>query len=302
MPTTKGAVLVTGASTGIGRAIAIDLDRNGYRVFAGVRKQEDADSLRAEASERLAPVTLDVTDEDQISAARDQVEAETGEAGLAALVNNAGIGTGGAIEGLPLEEFRRALDVNLTGQLAVTQAFLPLIRRGRGRVFFMSSIGGRVVTPFMSPYHASKFGLEAVADSLRRELKPWGLEVIVIEPGDISTPIWRKGEAYVERLNQRTPPEVARRYAPQIERMTELLREADERGIPAEKVAITVRGALEADRPRTRYLVGTDARIMAWASRLLPDRVFDRVVLRTMKLPSKAPDTGYASPASPRKR
>lgn len=177
------SALVTGASTGIGRATALHLDRAGWRVFAGVRREEDADSLRAGGSERLVPSMLDVTDPDQVSAAAERIRSAVGEAGLDGLVNNAGIGLLGPLETLPIEDFRRTVEVNLIAQVAVTQALLPQVRAARGRIVFVSSVGGRMAMPFGSPYHAAKFGLEAVADSLRRELRPWGIEVAVIEPG-----------------------------------------------------------------------------------------------------------------------
>ena len=190
----KGAVVVTGASSGIGRATALHLDRQGYKVFAGVRKQADAESLEKEGSERLTPVTIDVAEQDSIEAAHMEVQDAVADRGLAGLVNNAGIATAGPVEHLPVDEFQKVIDVNLVGQYAVTQAFLPLLRRGDGTIVFITSIGGRVASPFFSPYNAAKFGLEGMADSLRRELKPWkGMDVVVVEPGSIATPIWEKG-------------------------------------------------------------------------------------------------------------
>jgi NAD(P)-dependent dehydrogenase (short-subunit alcohol dehydrogenase family) len=285
----KGAVLVTGASTGIGRATALHLAENGYRVFAGVRKQKDADSLEAEASGTLTPIMLDVAEASDIEAAEKKVRSEVGKEGLYALVNNAGIGDGGPIEFVPIEDFKRVIDVNLTGQVAMTQAFLPLIRRATGRVVFITSIGGKIATPFMSPYHASKFGLEAVADSLRREVKPWGIEVIVIEPGNIATEIWRKGTEAADAQRDGAPAEAKRLYGSQIDRFEEMLKEADERGIEPVKVGKTIRRALEARRPRTRYLVGTDAKIARNLERVVSNRTFDRLIRSRMKLPDDAP-------------
>ena len=189
----KGAVVVTGASSGIGRATALRLDELGYTVFPGVRKDKDAKSLSEAGSERITPITLEVTKARSISAARQKVQRAVGKDGLVGLVNNAGIANAGPIEHLPVAEFEKVIDVNLTGQYAVTQEFLPLIRRATGTIVFITSIGGLIATPFMSPYHAAKFGLEGVADSLRREVKPWGINVVVVEPGSIATPIWGKG-------------------------------------------------------------------------------------------------------------
>ena len=213
-------MVVTGASTGIGRATALHLDERGYTVFAGVRKQADADSLEQEGSDRLTPVTIDVAEQDSIEAAREQVQDAVGEQGLAGLVNNAGIAGGGPVEHLPVDEFKKVIDVNLVGQYAVTQAFLPLLRRGEGTIVFITSIGGRVASPFFAPYNAAKFGLEGMADSLRRELKPWkGMDVVVIEPGSIATPIWKKGGENFEAASKRMGPEAERLYGPQLERL-----------------------------------------------------------------------------------
>ena len=286
----KGAVLVTGASTGIGRACALELERSGFRVFAGVRKKRDAESLGAEGSERLAPVTLDVARPSSIAQARGEVEDKVGEARLAGLVNNAGIASGGPIEHLPMKEFRRVLNVNLLGSIAVTQAFLPLLRRGGGRVVFITSIGGRIAYPYMSPYHASKWGLEAVADSLRRELRPWRMKVIVIEPGTVSTPIWDKGIDTFGSLRKEMPSQALRDYGDSLNRMATTLGANQENGISPERVARVVRRALTRPFPDTRYRVGIDARVSFALSRLLGDRLFDRMVARVMGIPRRPPD------------
>ena len=172
--TGRGAVVITGASTGIGRACALDLDGRGFRVFAGVRKDEDGERLRSERPS-IEPLRIDVTDAGEIAAARDRVSEEVGTAGLAGLVNNAGIAVPGPLEHLPIDEFRRQMEVNLVGQVAVTQAFLPLLRTARGRVVNIGSIGGRVALPMLGPYAASKHAMEGISDSLRRELRPWGI-------------------------------------------------------------------------------------------------------------------------------
>jgi NAD(P)-dependent dehydrogenase (short-subunit alcohol dehydrogenase family) len=291
MARAKGAVLVTGASTGIGRATALELDRAGFQVFAGVRRKKDADSLAAEASGRLVPITIDVAKERSIATARAQIQRRAGKQGLAGVVNNAGIATGGPIEHLPIDEFRRVLEVNLTGAVAVTQAFLPLLRKGDrpGRVVFITSIGGRVAYPFMSPYHASKFGLEGVADSLRREVRPWGIKVVVIEPGSIATPIWEKGTGSADVVREGMSRQGRRDYGVALDRLQASILETADRGAQPEKVATVVRRALSKRFPDTRYRVGLDARITFALSRLLGDRLFDRVMARAMKLPKGAP-------------
>jgi len=260
------------------------MDAEGWRVFAGVRREEDAAALREAASERVVPTMLDVTDAGQIVAAVRTVEAEVGEAGLDGLVNNAGIAVLSPLETIPVDDFRRQIEVNLIAQVAVTQAFLPLIRRATGRVVFVSSIGGRMALPFGAPYHASKFGVEAIADCLRQELYPWRIGVSVIEPGSIDTPIWERGEAIADEVSERAHTSQEELYGETIERFGEAVRRTAERGIPPEKVAGAIAHALTARRPRTRYLVGADARAQAVARRLLPDRAFDAVVRRIMRL------------------
>jgi NAD(P)-dependent dehydrogenase (short-subunit alcohol dehydrogenase family) len=278
------SVLVTGSSTGIGRATALRLDREGWRVFAGVRRDEDAESLRSEASDRLVPVALDVTDAAQIAAAASQIERVVGEEGLDGLVNNAGIAILGPLETIPLDDFRRQIEVNLTAQVAVTQQMLPAVRRGGGRVVFVSSIGGRMALPFGGPYHAAKFGVEAVADCLRQELRPWGIPVVVIEPGSIDTSIWERGEKTADEVAARTPATQQWLYGKATERFRKAVRRTAERGIPPEKAAAVIERALSASRPRTRYLVGADARGQALARRLLSDRALDRIVALVMRL------------------
>lgn len=277
-------MLVTGSSTGIGRATALRLDRDGWRVFAGVRREEDAESLRAEASDRLVPVMLDVTDAEQVGAAAELVGERVGEAGLDGLVNNAGIAVLSPLETIPIEDFRRQIEVNLTGQVAVTQAMLSLVRRTAGRVVFVSSIGGRMALPFGAPYHAAKFGVEAVADCLRQELRPWKIDVSVIEPGSIDTPIWERGEEIADEVASRAPAAQEELYGQTIERFRAAVRRTAERGIAPDKVARVVAHALTARRPRTRYLVGADARGQALGRRLLSDRAFDALVRRIMRL------------------
>lgn len=276
------SALVTGASTGIGRATALRLDASGWKVFAGVRREEDADSLRAEASERLAPVFVDVTDADQVAAAAERIEAES-EGGLDGLVNNAGVAIPGPLETVPLEDFRRQLEVNLVAYVAVTQAMLPQIRLAEGRVVFISSIGGRIAFPFGGPYHASKFGTEAIGDVFRQELRPWGLKVSIIEPGSIDTPIWERGQRTAEEIGAKSP-KTNLLYGAAIEKFRKVIEDTAERGIPPEKVAKAISHALESPRPKSRYLVGLDAKVQARLKPLIPTSVFDRIVARQLNL------------------
>jgi NAD(P)-dependent dehydrogenase (short-subunit alcohol dehydrogenase family) len=278
--------LVTGASTGIGEATVRWLDRKGHRVFAGVRRAEDAARLRGAASERLVPVRLDVTDPASIDSARKDVESSLGPHGLDGLVNNAGIAVAGPLECLPLDAIRRQFDVNVIGQLAVTQAFLPSLRAAGGRIVLMGSIGGRMSTPFLGPYAASKFALEAIADALRLELRPWGVGVVLLEPGSIATPIWKKGEDDAAALAAVLGPRAERDYGTAIRAMRDAAAAAGRRGISPDVVAAVVERALTTRRPRTRYLIGRDARIRALMAQVLPDRLRDRVIARVLKLPS----------------
>ena len=293
-------VLITGASTGIGEACALHLARRGFRVFAGVRAAADADRLRARAGEdTLVPVLLDVTDLATIAAVMRLLADATEGAGLAGLVNNAGIGVAGPLEFIPLDDLRRQLEVNVVGQVAVTQAALPLLRAGRGRVINMSSIGGKLAQPFLGPYVASKFALEALTDALRMELRPWSIEVIAIEPGAIRTPIWNKSLAAADDLLERLPPRAHELYSVAMERMRVVAHLADEKGSKPESVARAVERALTTRRPKTRYVVGLDARAAIAATHLLPDWLRDAVILRTARLPRSARDLAAVAHPSP---
>ena len=273
-----GAVLVTGASTGIGEACALRLDGLGHHVFAGVRREADGERLRAASSGHLEPVLLDVTDGDQIEAAAKQIAAGTG--GLQGLVNNAGIGKGGPIEYLPLDDWRTQLEVNVVGQVAVTQAMLPMVRQGNGRVVFIGSIGGKLSTALTAPYNASKHAIEAIGESLRYELRPWGIWVAVVEPGAVKTPIWDKTRQEADRLEQDLPEEARDRYGRHIAAIRKALEMQARRGVPPEQVAKAVEHALFSPRPKTRYPVGPDARLQSAMVRLLPDRAREAVVRR----------------------
>ncbi len=285
----SGAVVVTGASTGIGRATALLLDKQGYRVFAGVRKEADAKSLAEEGSDKVTPITIDVTKQRSIAAAKQKVQRAVGKDGIVGLVNNAGVGDGGPIETMDLDVFRKVLEVNLVGQIAVTQAFLPLIRKAPGTIVFIASIGGRIATPFMSPYNTSKFAVEALGESLRAELAPWGIDVSVVEPGSIDTPIWSKGAETIEEQFAKMPPNTKRLYGKQLKRMDEVLTETADRGIPPEKVAKVIHAAISSENPKHRYLVGRDAKIAARLKGTLPDRTFKKLIDRQMKMPSDVP-------------
>jgi NAD(P)-dependent dehydrogenase (short-subunit alcohol dehydrogenase family) len=277
----RGAVVVTGASSGIGEACARRLAGLGFQVFAGVRKPEDGERLVREIS-GVTAVRIDVTDADSIAAAAASVnEATSGR--LAGLVNNAGIAVPAPIEHQPIDDFRQQIEVNLIGQVAVTQAFIAQLRAARGRIVNVSSIGGRVAVPLLGAYAASKFALEGVSDVLRRELRPWGIEVAVIEPGTIATPIWDKGIASGDALEAAMGPDAKRDYGPLIATVRTASEDGAKSGLPPDAVAKDVAHALTARKPRTRYLVGREAKSRGTAARFLPDRFLDRAIARVMR-------------------
>jgi NAD(P)-dependent dehydrogenase (short-subunit alcohol dehydrogenase family) len=273
----NAGVVVTGASSGIGEACALRLDALGWRVFAGIRNSADAARLSGAASGRLVPVHLDVTDEGSIRSAAETVARTLGATPLKGLVNNAGIAVAGPLEFVPLPALRRQLEVNVTGQVAVTQAFLPLLRPQRGRIVNIGSVSGRFANPYMGPYAASKFALEAVSDALRVELRPWGIHVCIVEPGVIATPIWRKSLAAADEMIGTMPEHAHELYGPVVGAIRGAVESI--RGIPASRVAEVVLHALTAPRPRTRYVIGKDARLRVALS-YLPTRLRDWIVAR----------------------
>ena len=277
--------LITGASTGIGRASALRLASSGWTVMAGVRDPAAGESLAAEGPPgRIVALALAVTDETQIAAAAKQVAGLAAHSaagrGLDALINNAGIAVGGPVELLSEEDLRRQFDVNVFGQLAVTRAMLPALREARGRIIFTSSIGGRVAMAYTAPYAASKHAIEAFADALRVELSNSRIQVALIEPGSVATPIWDKGRGEADRLT--IPPELQAAYGAVPAALDKALADTAKRGVPPEQVAETIEKALNARRMRARYLVGRDAQAMLALKRLLPDHLFDRFVHRAL--------------------
>jgi NAD(P)-dependent dehydrogenase (short-subunit alcohol dehydrogenase family) len=279
------AVVITGASTGIGAACAIHLDRLGFRVFAGVRKPEDGLTLQQNSSDRLVPIELDVTDASTIHKSHALVSGLTGTDGLYGLINNAGIAVVGPLEAVPIPDLRQQLEVNVIGQVAVTQIFLPLIRQARGRIINMGSIAGLSAMPLMGPYSASKFALEAITDALRLEVQQWGIHVSIIEPGAIATPIWNKSAVEAAEREAAIEDELRFLYKPIVAAVRKIVGEASKRAVPSATVAKVVETALTASIPRTRYLVGTDAKLRALMAKLLPDRASDRLLSWILKLP-----------------
>ena len=269
MPT----ALVTGASRGIGRATALHLATLGWEVVAGARDVADLEGLVAEGpAGRITPVALDVTDAAHLEALDGALPAR-----VDALVNNAGTAIGGPIEGLALDELRRQLEVNVVGQVAVTQVLLPRLRASRGRVVFVSSISGRVSVPMMGAYNASKYALEAVADALRLELRTWGIKVALVEPGAIDTDMWRTVDETVDATVADLSDEHRALYAKHITGLRRTTTRVQKQTSPVTKVTAAIEQALTAPRPKARYLVGADARVQA-AIGALPTALSDAAV------------------------
>jgi NAD(P)-dependent dehydrogenase (short-subunit alcohol dehydrogenase family) len=255
------------------------LDRAGFQVFAGVRNRGDAEDLEAAGSDRLEPVIIDVTDEGTIEATRERIAQVTGGR-IDALVNNAGIAKGGPVEAVSIDDFRQQLEVNVIGQVAVTQAMLPMLRAAQGRVVFVSSIGGRIALPYVSPYAASKHAIEAVGDSLRREMLSFGVSVSLVEPGAVATPIWDKGSQTADEVRERATPEQLEVYGDTLDRFEKLFIETGNSGVPPDEVADAIEHALTSAKPKTRYLVGREAKVRGTLAKFLPDRFLDRQIAK----------------------
>ena len=273
------SVLITGASSGIGAATALRLDGEGMRVFAGVRDLEDGAVLAAQSSAGLVPVLLDIADDTSVSAAAATVEAAVGDDGLWGVVNNAGEAYPIPLELIDLADFRDQLEVNLVGQLRVTQAMLPLVRRAQGRFLFVGSIGGKVAIEFAGPYHASKYAVEAITEVLRQELAPDAISVTVIEPGPVKTQIWSKGLERLDDVLSSDRPAVEH-YRERLESFRRTLRITEASGQTPESVAEVIYEALTVERPRTHYPVGLQARLIDVVRPWVPDRLFDAVIHR----------------------
>lgn len=281
-------VVITGVSSGIGRAAAEELAARGYHVFGSVRRAEDGARLQADLGQNFTPLLFDVTDAAAIKSAVHNVEKIAGGGGLTALINNAGVAVSGPLSQLSLDEFRYQFEVNVFGVLAVTQAFLPMLGAGKdtghppGRIVNISSVNGRITYPLVVPYCASKHALESLSDGLRRELMIYGMEVIVVEPGAVRTPIWDKAEA----------TDVAARFAngdygPTLAVLQNAVIARGRDGLPPEAVARVIREALESRRPRTRYVLEQNY-LMTWLlPRWLPDRWLDALLAGGQRMSNK---------------
>jgi NAD(P)-dependent dehydrogenase (short-subunit alcohol dehydrogenase family) len=275
-------VVITGASTGIGYDAARYLLENGYQVWGSVRRQADADRLQAELGVNFTPLLFDVTDEQAIKGAAVQVEKQLKGRGLNGLINNAGIAVSGPLMHIPLDKFRQQLEINLVGALAATQAFLPLLGARQnpghppGRIVNLSSVSGSIVYPFFGPYAASKHGLEVISHALRRELRPYGIDVIIIAPGSVQTPIWDKAEQEDISLYADTD------YVPILQKLQERVTRMGKAGIPVQVVSRAIYQALESPRPKARYVLARNL-FSGWLIPYwLPFRWFDRIVAKRM--------------------
>ena len=268
-------IVVTGASTGLGAATARELARRGFHVLAGVRREIDADALRGEGIE---PHILDITVESDVAAIADRVAADPLGRPLRALINNAGIAVNAPVEALPIAEWRRQFEVNLFGHVAMIQALMPSLLRSSGTVVNISSVGGKVALPTYPAYAGTKFALEALSDSMRREVNDLGVKVVVVEPGAVKTEMAQRGVATADRLKAGMTADQLERYGGLIDAMSNLARSFDTDGVPAERAAKVIANAATAPRPRTRYTIGRDAAILLRLSRVVSDRFLDRVV------------------------
>ncbi|HEU5213554.1 MAG TPA: SDR family oxidoreductase [Gaiellaceae bacterium] len=280
----RGSVVITGTSTGIGAATVGHLVDQGFHVFAGVRRKADGETVRGLSPDRITPLILDVTDERAIRAAAAAVEKDVGDRGLAGLVNNAGIGVPAPIEFQPLADFRRQLEVNLFGPVAMTQAFLPLIRRGGGRIVNVGSIGGMIVLPVNGAYSASKFGIRAISDALRLELRQWKIHVSLIEVAPVKTAIFGKTYAAFDALEQTLGEAGYRLYERQIAAVRKAVEQSEASADPPLVIAKAIAHALMSDKPKSRYLAGHGGKQTAVAA-ALPDRARDLALARELHLP-----------------
>jgi NAD(P)-dependent dehydrogenase (short-subunit alcohol dehydrogenase family) len=287
-PESRG-VVVTGTSSGIGRACALLLTRNGFTVFAGIRKPADGESLRKEAGDHLVPLQIDVTDREGIAAAARLTATTLRERGLSlcGLVNNAGIGVSAPLEFQPLEDIRRGFEVNVLGQIAVTQAFLPLLRETRGRIVNICSIGDRLAIPFGGTLNGTKSAFAMMSESLRLELRPWGIHVVIIDPGSITTPAVDKTLGDPEGMLRRMSPDAERLYGKFYREFIARATRRELNGSPPDVVAEAVLSALRDGHPHRRYVVGKDARMLATLPKVLPAALLDRVRMKIFGMPTR---------------
>jgi len=277
-------VFITGASTGIGRACALYLDSIGFQVFAGIRRKKDSIYLTKQSNNSIRSILIDITNRSLVLSALKKVKKITGREGLYGLINNAGIAVGGPLESLPISLIQQQFEVNILGHIRVIQTFLPLLRKAHGRIINMGSISGRISAPFAGPYSASKFAMEAITDTLRMELKPWDIQVSIIEPGSVDTPIWQKSIDLAKKNADKCPLSIKKMYNKSFFKSLTVRGKTGKRGISPLIVAKTVGHALSSRKPKTRYVIGRDAKIRLLLAKLLPDKTIDKYILKKLDL------------------
>jgi NAD(P)-dependent dehydrogenase (short-subunit alcohol dehydrogenase family) len=273
-------VVITGASTGIGAATARDLAQRGFHVLAGVRREQDADAIRGPGIE---PLIIDITIPDHIRSLAGRVYEDPQRRAVRALVNNAGVTLNVPVEAFPIDKWRHLFETNFFGHIAMIQTLLPALIRSKGRVVNISSVGGKAAMATYGPYAGTKFALEAVSDSLRREIAPFGAEVVVIEPGAVLTGMAWRAIATAHELMSTMTPEQSKRYGGLVQAVTEQAASYTKSGVPAEAVAKVIAKAVTARKPHTRYTVGRDAALLALLARILPDRILDRIFAAALR-------------------
>jgi NAD(P)-dependent dehydrogenase (short-subunit alcohol dehydrogenase family) len=273
-------VIVTGASTGIGAASARELAQRGFHVLAGVRRDRDADAIRGPGVE---PLIIDITNSDHIRALAARVQSDLRGRPVRALVNNAAMAVNAPIEAFALDSWRRLFEVNLFGHIALTQTLLPALIRSKGRVVNVSSVGGKIAMATYGPYAGTKFALEAVSDSLRREIAPFGVHVVVVEPGAVRTEMASRAITTAQELASTMTSEQSRRYGALIEAVNAQTAKFTESGLPADAAAKVIANAVTARKPRTRYTIGRDAALLTLMARILSDRILDRLFAAALR-------------------
>lgn len=279
-PEIQDLVIITGASSGIGAATARELARRRFHVLAGVRRDQDADAIRGPGIE---PLIIDITNPDHIRALANRVHGDPQGRVVRALVNNAGIGVNAPVEVFAIDEWRRLFEVNFFGHIAVTQTLLPALIRSEGRVINISSVGGKIAMATYGPYAGTKFALEAVSDSLRREIAPFGVQVVVIEPGAVRTKIAGRAIATANEVASNMTPEQSQRYGGLVQASTAQAASFTDSGLSADAAAKVLAKAVTARKPRTRYTIGRTTAVMTLLARILPDRTLDRVIAAALR-------------------
>ncbi len=276
------SVVITGTSSGIGKACVLNLDKHGFKIFATVRKTKDYRNIQRETSKNVIPLILDLSDENSIKSAYSIVSANVGESGLSGLINNAAIAIGGSLEFMSITDIRKQFEINLFGQIAMIQTFLPLLRKGSGRIINISSTNGWVSFPFMGAYCATKYALEAISDALRLELEKWKIPVSVINPNKIISPIWEKSISITNSLFEKLPPEAKSYYDTILSGVIKTIRKTAYTALTPDIIVKAVFHALTAKKPKIRYLPSFETKILFLVSKILPKKMLNTIIKKEM--------------------